>query len=206
MNMRSIVPAAVVIASLAGGAIAGERAGAPDGSDDQRIRSALTDAWLDGKLETALLFNEHLNSFAIDTDVKNRVAYLSGSVESDIDRELAEAIARSVDGIEDVESDLTVDGDRSRAALTDRASEGARSFKQGVLNATLTARVKTHLLLNDHTRGMNINVDSRKGVVSLSGTVASDEERDLAVHIAKNTNGAVSVVDNLLTAPEEEAE
>ncbi|ODN66645.1 hypothetical protein A9E74_01595 [Methylophaga muralis] len=38
------------------------------------------DAWLDGKLETALLLNTQLNNFNIDTDIDNGVAVLSGQV------------------------------------------------------------------------------------------------------------------------------
>ena len=43
------------------------------------------DAWLDGKAESTLLFNTNLNSFDINTDVKNGVVILTGKVESGVD-------------------------------------------------------------------------------------------------------------------------
>jgi osmotically-inducible protein OsmY len=43
------------------------------------------------------------HSFAIDTDVQNGVAYLSGAVGSEIDKSLAEEIAKK-----DVHNELTV--------------------------------------------------------------------------------------------------
>ena len=49
------------------------------------------DAWIDGKAETVLLMNTNLNNFDINTDVKNGKVMLTGKVNSDVDKELAEA-------------------------------------------------------------------------------------------------------------------
>ncbi len=205
MKMQKFMPFLIVTSVLAAPtALAGEKPA--DEANDGKYKAALKDAWLDGKLETALLFNEHLNSFTIDTDVKKGVAYLDGSVESDIERDLAVQIARSIDGIEKVESDLVVEAETEQSAANDRRRQSAESFRDGVLNATLTARVKTHLAMNEHTKARNINVDSKNGVVTLTGSVDSEAARDLANTIAKNTNGAVQVVDNLVVSESEEAE
>lgn len=161
------------------------------------------DAWLHGKLETALLFNQHLNSFSIDTDVRNGVAYLYGAVESDIDRDLAGEIAQSIEGVTDVENNLLVDEGKAQAAS--QSSEKAmkqRSFKQAVSDATLTARVKSQLLLNSNTKGLKINVDSRNGQVILSGEVGSEQEKQLAEMIADNANGEASVDSKLVVKGE----
>ena len=163
-------------------------------------QGALKDAWLDGKLESALLFNEYLNSFDIDTDVQDGVAYLRGAVESDIDRDLAGEIAESIKGITDVENELEVDKSRAAMASTNEDSIERDSFRQSVANATLTARVKTELLLNSNTSGLAINVDSEDGVVTLTGEVESDQERELAALIAGNADGAVSVLNRLTVA------
>lgn len=165
----------------------------------ENAESAVKDAWLDGKLESALLFNEHLNSFAIDTDVKNGVAYLSGAVESDIDRDLAGEIAESIDGVRDVENNLSIDKDKVAMADSDDG-ETDRGFKQAVANATLTARIKTELLVNSNTGGLSIDVDSRDGEVTLSGEVDSEQEKELAEQIAKNTTGTQSVENRLSVA------
>jgi osmotically-inducible protein OsmY len=169
-------------------------------------QTQIKDAWLHGKLEATLLFNEHLDSFSIDSDVKNGVAYLRGAVESDIDRDLAGEIAKSIDGITDVENELTVDKAKAQMAGTSDKSMQRNTFKQSVVNATLTARIKSQLLVNGNTAGMDINVDSNAGVVTLSGEVASDQERELAVRIAGNTSGAKSVNDRLTVAEAEKAE
>lgn len=174
-----------------------------DRSMESRIDQAspaVKDAWLDGKLEATLLFNEHLNSFDIDTDVSNNVAYLSGAVESDIDRDLAGEIAQSVKGIERVDNQLVVDRAKAKTIGDTDSAKERMTFRQSVMDATLTSRVKSQLLLNDNTDGLNIDVDSVDGRVTLTGDVKSKQEGDLAVQIARNTTGATSVTDNLRVA------
>ena len=194
MKKKNLVPAAVA-ASVVGFAAVLPNAYAEAVADktmEQRAdqaQSAIKDAWLDGKLETALLFNEHLNSFAINTEVTNNVAYLSGSVESDIDRDLAGEIAQS-----------------ARAARDTDMDDERHGFKASVLDATLTARVKSQLLINGNTQGMAIDVDSDEGVVTLSGDVNSEQEKELAEKIAANTEGTRSVNNNLTIEQSEDAE
>jgi len=175
---------------------AGDQADKSTGNSSQ-TQSAINDAWLDGKLEASLLFNEHLNSFNIDTNVENGVAMLTGTVESDIDRDLAGEIAQSIKGISEVKNQLKVDPEKSGDMAKTDASRERQSFKQSVMNATLTAKVKSQLLLNSNTSGMAIDVDSSNGKVTLTGKVDSAEEKELAERIAENTNGADIVVNRL---------
>lgn len=171
-------------------------------SESDQIKAAMSDAWLDGKLESALLFNTHLNSFNIDTEVKSCVAYLTGFVKSSIDKDLAGEIAESIDGIKDVKNKLVVDNKKQSAEEKSAASEsGKGKFRQAVMDATLTARIKTELLMNTNTSGLSIDVDSSRNEVTLTGEVNSDAEKDLAEKIAKNTSDNV-VVNNKLTVKE----
>lgn len=66
------------------------------------------DAWIDGKAEATLLFNTELNSFKIDTDVNKGNVTLSGKVESQADKSLAESVVREIDGVTDVNNSLIV--------------------------------------------------------------------------------------------------
>lgn len=62
--------------------------------------------------------------------------------------------------------------------------EGDRSFFKWVDDATTTAAVKTRLVGNDNTKGLQIDVDTSSDVVTLSGRVASAQETQLAEEIA----------------------
>ena len=168
---------------------------------DYDDRPEFRDAWLDGKLETTYLFNRHLNNFDINTDVRNGVAYLSGRVESDIDRDLAVEIARNLDGIADVKSELEV-GESTTAEMDPEVNDEKSSFAQRVDDATTTAAVKSRLIANTHVTAMNINVDTKNDVVTLSGEVGSAEERQLAEEIARST-GDVRTVENRLGVQDE---
>lgn len=172
----------------------------------EQAKAALKDAWLDGRLETALLFNEHLNSFDITTEVENGVVRLAGTVESEVERDLAGEIAKSIDGVTGVENELAVDATRAQEARESDASREARGFKQAVVDATLTARIKSKLIANGNVSGLSVDVDTSGGNVTLSGTVDSEEEKDLIGSIARNTGGAASVDNQLMVEAAEDAE
>lgn len=197
MNLKMMLTA-TAIASVLGVTAPDSVRAHTDGAETQdttaEMQSELRDAWLDGKLETALLFNEHLNSFNINTDVEHSVAYLNGAVESEIDRDLAEEIAKSINGITAVENHLVIEEFEKDV---DKSNESS-VFKQSVVDATLTAKVKSKLLVNDNTGGLAIDVDTNQGVVTLNGAVASEQEKDLAEQIARNTSGVLDV-ENALT-------
>ena len=72
-----------------------------------------------------------------------------------------------------------------------------KSVGETVDDATITARVKTALLNDPATGGLRIDVDTFKGVVTLSGGVKSAAERDKAIAIARKTPGVVDVKSTL---------
>ena len=72
-------------------------------------KDAVTDTWIQGKLEASFMADDNLSSFAIDTEVEDGVATLTGTVESDADRDLATQIAMSVKGVTDVKNSLVVE-------------------------------------------------------------------------------------------------
>jgi hyperosmotically inducible protein len=78
-----------------------------------------------------------------------------------------------------------------------KAEKEKSGFARKVEDATLTAKVKYRLILNKNIASYDINVDTEKGVVILSGKVDSPAKRDLAVKLAENTSGVDRVRDNL---------
>lgn len=53
--------------------------------------------------------------------------------------------------------------------------------------------MKSSLIANKNVSGVDIKVETNKGVVSLSGNVKSDAERDLAIETAKGIKGVKAV-------------
>lgn len=160
------------------------------------------DAWIRGKLEGVYLFNEHLSPFSIDTEVKDGVVNLTGTVESDIDKELAGEIAKGIDGVREVNNDLAVEvGVQKQDGIAEKGQKGGaesdNNFVRWVDDATITAIVKSKLLANGEVSGMSIDVETRDNLVTLSGEVESDEARQLAEEIAGNTEDVAEVKNNL---------
>jgi osmotically-inducible protein OsmY len=153
-----------------------------------------SDTWAEASITTAYTLNEHLNPFDLDVEVVNGTARLTGSVESQIEKDLAEQIALGVDGVQRVDNGLKIAGDAPR-----RSEPG--SFSSTVADASVTARVKSKLLWNQSTSGLGIDVTTRDGVVALEGNVKSNAERDLVRQIATNTHGVRSIDDQLSVKP-----
>ena len=72
-----------------------------------------------------------------------------------------------------------------------------KSVGETIDDATITTRVKTALLNDPDVAGLRIDVDTFKGVVTLSGGVKTAAERDKAVSIARKTPGVVDVKSTL---------
>jgi osmotically-inducible protein OsmY len=69
-------------------------------------------------------------------------------------------------------------------------------------DTTITTRVKTAMLNDPQVGGMKIDVDTFKGVVTLSGRVKNQSEHDQAVALARKTSGVVEVKDALQVTPD----
>ena len=79
----------------------------------------------------------------------------------------------------------------------DTASHAAGHISETVSDAALTAKIKSKMALDDHVNARAIDVDTSNGVTTLSGVVASKDERKHAVQLARDTEGINRVVDKL---------
>lgn len=68
-----------------------------------------------------------------------------------------------------------------------------RSMGEAVDDAAIVAKVKSGLLSSSEVEGLDVNVDARNGVVTLSGTADTMAERSSAERIAKSADGVKSV-------------
>lgn len=66
-----------------------------------------------------------------------------------------------------------------------------------ITDAAITTAVKTKFLAEPGVSGLNINVDTTNGVVTLKGTVKTKAEADKAMMIARQSKGVKGVVNDL---------
>jgi hyperosmotically inducible periplasmic protein len=72
-----------------------------------------------------------------------------------------------------------------------------KSVGETIDDATITTRVKTSLLNDPDVGGLRIDVDTFKGVVTLSGRVKTREEETKAVALARKISGVSEVKSTL---------
>ena len=83
----------------------------------------------------------------------------------------------------------------TRAA--DTAGDAADKINETMSDGALTAKIKSKMALDDHVKARAIDVDTSDSVATLSGVVASADERKRAVQLARDTRGITGVVDRL---------
>ena len=86
------------------------------------------------------------------------------------------------------------------AAYIGCASQSAQSRSTGqyVDDKTISAKIKADLIGDPLTKAREIDVNSYKGVVQLSGFVDTPEASQRAEQIARDTKGVVDVKNNIV--------
>jgi hyperosmotically inducible periplasmic protein len=77
------------------------------------------------------------------------------------------------------------------------AKTAANKTGNAITDSWITMKVHSQFVPDDALEGSDIDVDTKNGVVTLNGTVASAAGRTRAVAIAKATDGVSNVVDRL---------
>jgi hyperosmotically inducible protein len=91
-------------------------------------------------------------------------------------------------------------GEKARevgAEIGDRTAAAADATRRAVADGALTSKIKAKMALDDTVSALNLNVDTRAGVVTVHGTVRSEAERQRALALARETDGVTQVIDQL---------
>jgi osmotically-inducible protein OsmY len=97
-----------------------------------------------------------------------------------------------------------VDTERAReraAQLGERAAEASAKAGEVVHDASMTTKIMAKMALDDLVKARTIDVTTDGPIVTLSGRVHSQAERERAVRIARETEGVKDVVDRLRVEP-----
>jgi len=153
----------------------------------------VTEARQETQIWTTYVLNPHLRANDLKVSVDNGKATLTGTVEEDVNKDLAKAIALGVNGITEVDNQIVVKADYVPPKPT-----SARGYGEMIDDATISAAVKSKLLWSKHTDGLTAKVETQSGKVTLSGTADSSAAKDFAGRLAMNTRGVVSVDNQLV--------
>jgi hyperosmotically inducible protein len=156
---------------------------------------AETDAGITTAVKSKLVADDQVKAYQIDVDTSNKVVTLSGEVGNAAAKTRAVEIARATDGVANVVDNI-------RVTATPPATPPTPNVDTSVVtDPAITTAVKAKFVVDDMVRALQIDVDTREGVVTLTGKVKSQVEKDRALTLARETNGVKSVVDRLTIAP-----
>jgi osmotically-inducible protein OsmY len=155
-----------------------------------------SDAWITTKVKSTLLFHKSVSAMT-NVTTENGIVTLKGEADNQAQRDLTAEYAKDVDGVKDVKNEMTVPKTTQKPVGT-TMGEKATEVGEAIDDASITALVKGALLYHRSTSGLNTKVETKDGVVTLTGKAKNAAEQDLAAKYAGDVHGVKSVK-NLMT-------
>jgi hyperosmotically inducible protein len=133
-----------------------------------------------GRVKAALIADPVTKAHQIDVNTFKGTVQLDGFVDSAASKERAAEIARKTKGVTAVHNNLAVRTDGTSA-------------KEYIDDSAITAKVKAALVGDPRTKATQIDVETREGVVQLSGFVDNSEAKSTAEELARSVSSVKSV-------------
>ncbi len=149
--------------------------------DSKRTVGEYTDdKVLHTKVWAALTEDKTTDASEINLEVYKGVVQLNGFVDNDKEKVQAESLAKGVSGVKGVENNLMI-------------KQAAQTTGGAIDDSTISAKVKSALIDSADTKAGDIKVETRGGVVQLSGYVANEAQKTAATKVAQSVEGVKSV-------------
>lgn len=200
-SAKNVLRTTLIVASLtAGFGINHVNAATSDETEPQAhsdgVSAAITDTVITAKVQAKLAGESGLKKSDISVTTTNGVVILDGSAHNADAKALAETLTKLVDGVKSVDNNLKVPANTKAEANTrDAIATGERA----VSDSWITTKVKSEILADNVSKGFNVNVVTKHGVVVLKGTLATQDGIDHVKDIAAKVKGVKSVDTSGLT-------
>lgn len=198
MNTKPHLRATLLIAALSLDLAAGAtlNIAAADPADEPQphsdsIGAAITDTAVTAKVKAKLLDDTRLKNSHISVTTTNGAVTLTGSAPSSGAADVAKELAASVEGAKFV--DNQINSPSVADAVASKADHAAKKTEKYASDSWITAKVKSELLADSTTKGLDISVTTTNGVVALRGTVNNQNAVEHASDLAKQVKGVKSV-------------
>jgi len=150
----------------------------------QSAGEVIDDSVLTAKVKAGLIDDPITKAGQINVETYRGVVELGGFVDNAQQKDQATKVARSVTGVKEVHNDLRVS--------TPQATTG-----EAIDDGMVTASVKAKLIEDTTTKAYQINVETQKGVVQLTGFVESTAAKTRAGELARSVDGVAEVRNDL---------
>ena len=151
-------------------------------SGENPVERAVDDSTITTRVNHAMVKDKTVKARQIDVDTIGGHVTLTGAVATRQESTRAVQIAQSVPGVKSVSNNIQI---------------GERGFGEIWDDNVISNKIKAKLIAEPEVRSLNIDVDVYLGVVTLTGVVSSQYQKDRAIAISRRTDGTVKVIDNL---------
>jgi hyperosmotically inducible periplasmic protein len=149
-----------------------------------------SDGWITMKVKLALLANNPTSGFETEVDTKEGVVTLTGIVDTNEAKAAADQEAKKIEGVKSVNNQLQV----------------VPEAKLKEVNATddkIQDEISKAMDNDPKLKDLSLAVDSNAGVVSLDGTVDTNEQLLYAAQTIRKIPGVKTVVTSAVTVSDE---
>lgn len=174
----------VINRSLAPGLPAKPTALQSENSEKQKADAALM-----SKIKSAIAQTKRLHGYSIGVECKDGLVSLNGDVPSEIDKELAADLAKEISGVKAINNQLRIAPEATPLPGENKAPDFSINVDDLELQANLRERIRSVPELK--TQNIEIKVQNR--AVTLTGNVASEQQRTRIEQLLHNFPKVTSV-------------
>lgn len=160
----------------------GATAGYGVATDERSLKTQFSDASITAEVKATFIADSIVKGRKIDVDTVRGVVTLTGVVETEAEVERAIRLTRNTEGVKEVINNMQI---------------GSKTVGEMVDDSWIGTKISAKLVDTPEIRSRNIDVDVERGVVTLTGIVPNEDQRQKAIDIARTTEGVVRVIDNL---------
>jgi osmotically-inducible protein OsmY len=153
------------------------------------VPSANSDALLRDKVKSALMFHPSVNAEKTKVDVNDGLVTLRGTATSQAQKDLTTAYARDVNGVNDVNNEMTVSKTGDNSLPT--------AIVETIDDASITTQVNMALLFHRSTSFLHTTVETKRGEVTIGGKAKNEAEVDLVTKLVSDIHGVKNIINRM---------
>lgn len=194
-HSRTLILAIVAVAVVALAAC-GPQQEAPPAAPMEEVQhdslgAVLDEATTEIDVQLALLNNLGVDGLRVDTDVIGNRVVLTGTVHDPASQELADDVAASLPGVDEVDNRIAVQPSEDLSS----PDEAGEALQQELADSTLELQVELAVLTAVGLDAQQLDVEAADGTVSVGGSLTSEDEKAQALAAAEGVEGVAEVID-----------
>lgn len=158
---------------------------------ERGFADTVEDASITTAVKSKLLWSKRTEGMATEVSTRYGRVTLTGEAQTAAARDAAGSLARNTRGVVAVNNQVKVNA--LKPSLMKSSKSAMDAAGDDMSDSWITTKVKSTLLYSSNVAGSAIEVNTKDGVVSLSGKLDSGVEQALAIELTQNVRGVKRV-------------